>query len=377
MPTKSPDSENNDKAFKNWINNDLLQRMAKALKSAYKDFEIIKFTDIASEIDKLELKARVQRISKQLSVQLPKPYSLAVKILLKSTESKTLSGFDLWPYTDFIRTYGIDDPEISLPALYQLTQLFTSEFAIRPFLIKYPEQSLSYLTQCAEDKNVHVRRWASEGSRPRLPWGEKLNLFIEEPMLTLPIIEKLRYDDELYVRKSVANHLNDIAKDHPELVIKILKKWKSGSAKEELHKINWIINRALRTLIKNGNSNALKLIGVSQDISIQVNSLKLNKKKIKTGDRLEFSFRIKSKDKKTQKLVIDYVIYFVKSNQKHSKKVFKLKNLSLNGKSEILIKKNHHFKKITTRVYYTGEHHIEIQINGKAFRKTSFKLQSN
>lgn len=371
MPQKN---DQEAKAFKNWINEALLQRMANAIHTVEPSFDKKKFLSLKSDLVPLELKARIQRVREQLREELPKDYKKALEILLKSTKNGQLKGFDLWPYTDFIQTYGLDDFEKSLVALRQLTVLFTSEFAVRPFIRKDSQSSLQFLLQCTRDPNPHIRRWASEGSRPRLPWGEKLHSIIQEPTLTLPILEKLKHDDELYVRKSVANHLNDLTKDHPDLVLKTLKRWQSQSRSRHQSKIDWIIRHSLRTLIKRGHPKALSLIGVNATTKIQVGALSLNKKRLHVGDRLEFHFKIASTDGKPQKMVMDYVIHFVKANQQTVPKVFKLKNFNLSGKQELSIKKQHHLKKITTRVYYPGRHFLEIQINGKCYQKASFHL---
>ncbi len=372
MPQKT---DQQDKAFKNWINKSLLQRMARSLSEVDPGFDRKKFVKLESQLGPLELKGRVQLVREQLKAQLPPDYRKALKLLLQSTKKSYLKGFDLWPYTDFIQTYGLNHFRESLEALRELTQLFTSEFAIRPFIRTETQRSLDYLLACAEDDNAHIRRWASEGSRPRLPWGEKLHGLIDQPELTLPLLEKLKYDEELYVRKSVANHLNDIAKDHPDIVIKTLNRWSNEAPARHRQKIDWIIYRSLRTLIKQGHLEALKLIGVDAKTKIKVERITLTKKDLRLGERLEFNFKICSACSKSQKLVIDYIIHFVKANKQLSPKVFKIKNLILNAKGEVQIQKNHHLKKITTRTFYPGTHILEIQINGKSYGKKPFQLR--
>lgn len=376
MPKKNNRPEENEKAFKHWINKSLLERTAASLKKIHPTFDETRFVKLASRLEPLELKARVRLVRDQLRDQLPKNYEKALSLLIKSTHEGKLKGFDLWPYTEFIQTYGLDHPQESLLGLYQLTSLFTGEFAVRPFLIQDPTQTLKFLLKCAEDKNFHVRRWASEGSRPRLPWGERLHMFIENPKSTLDLLEKLKYDEELYVRKSVANHLNDIAKDHPLVVIETLTRWKNSTPENHSEKIKWITYRALRTLIKDGHPLALKLIDVNTKVKIQMSSLSIRKKNFKIGERIEFKFSLSSKQIKEQKLVIDYAIHFVKANKKVSRKVFKLKKILLPGKGHVTVSKTHHLKKITTRVYYPGKHFLEVQINGKSYGKLSFNISN-
>lgn len=366
----------NPNAFKHAINKDVLIKMAAAIRKVYPPFDSKQFIAIANDLDSLELKPRVLRIRDQLKDQLPPDYAKALKILLTSLKSKNLSGFDLWPYTEYVQTYGLDQPALSLNALYELTQLFTAEFAVRPFIKKHPKITLAFLKKCSVDSNVHIRRWASEGSRSRLPWGERLETFTKDHRPTIPLLENLKFDDELYVRKSVSNHLNDMAKDHPGMVIEILKKWQAKAGIQHDAKINWIIHRSLRTLIKQGHPKALELVGAFQNLKIKMSPLKLSKKSYKMNDRIAFVFAIKSETKKSQKLVVDYVIHFMKSNGTTAPKVFKLKNFELKALESVSFKKSHHLKEITTRVYYPGIQYLQIQVNGKTYEKVKWNLEN-
>lgn len=365
----------NENALKHLFNRALLQRMSKAILQVYPKFQEKDFLALMPQLDKLEMKPRVRLIRDELKRQLPIDYPKALEILLKSSKHDKLDSFDLWPYTEFIQVHGLDHLQISLDALKEITQKFTAEWAVRPFLTKHQEKTLNYLNKCAQDKNVHIRRWASEGSRPRLPWGERLHSFVKDPEATLQILEKLKFDEELYVRKSVSNHLNDISKNHPEKVIKTLTAWKKQAGSQHAEKINWIIYRSLRSLIKEGHPGALKLIGISNDTKIKVQNFKISSKKIKMGERLDFEFQIKSRSNKSQKLVVDYIIHFVKANSSTAPKVFKLKNLDLPAGSDIKINKSHHMKAVTTRQYYAGEHWLEIQINGSKACKQNWFLK--
>lgn len=361
-------------ALKDLYDKNTLSRISDSLTGVYPSFDSHKFKKIIKEFDALEMKPRVQLIRDELSRLLPEKYPDALKILIRSLDSGKLRGFDLWPYTEFIQTYGLKDIDLSLKALSKMTILFTGEFAVRPFIRLHEKTTMDFLLKCASDKNVHLRRWASEGSRPRLPWGEKLHGFVKDPAPTLPILEKLKFDEELYVRKSVSNHLNDIAKDHPELVVRILTYWKKEAGKVHEAKIDWIIHRSLRTLIKNGHPGALKLIGVSSKTDIKASLLKVSGKKFHLNDRMEFSFELESTSAKEQKIVVDYIIHYVKANKTLSGKVFKLKTLNLKGRERVTITKSHHLKEITTRVYHPGKHTLEIQINGKVYLQAFWDL---
>lgn len=376
MPQKK--AQESESAFKNWINADLVSRIAVHLQHHYADFDVKSFNKVSKELGPLELKPRVQLLRDALKAHLPEDYTKALALLLKAaTKPKArvapLSGFDLWAFTEFIQKYGLEDFDESLAALYELTQRFTAEFAIRPYLIHHEAKTLKVLHKWAKDKNHHVRRLVSEGSRPRLPWGEQLKSFIKDPAPTLELLEKLKYDDELYVRKSVANHLNDISKDHPHIAVQTAKKWLKEAPKVHAAKINWIIRHALRTLLKKGNSEALKLLGYESKGKISLKGLKVLSKSVRVGEYLEFSFVLNSSS--ATQIMVDYVIHHKKSNGKNAPKVFKLTTKKMKSKETIEIKKKHSFKPITTRVYYPGTHYLEIMVNGQLLEKVPFELK--
>jgi 3-methyladenine DNA glycosylase AlkC len=364
--------EENPNAFKNLINADVVKKMASAFHKQYPSFNQKRFLKYIEELQSLELKARVLLLRDALEIELPKDFKKADVILNKVLKSGELSGFQLWPISEFISKFGTQDYEHSFKTMYLLTQYFTSEFAIRPFLHKDHVKCLKILSRWTQDKNVHVRRWISEGTRPILPWGGKVAAFISDPQLTLPLLEKLKFDEELYVRKSVANHLNDISKNHPELVVKVLDQWNKDAPQEHQNKIQWITRHALRVLIKKGYPGALKLMGVGAKCELKFHQLKIKEQKYRTGEVLEFEFSISSTAKKNQKLIIDYVIDFVKANGKHSPKVFKLKTFELAAGERVTLSKKHPLRKITTMTFFKGEHLLSIQINGKIFKTASW-----
>jgi 3-methyladenine DNA glycosylase AlkC len=366
----------NENALKHLFDKLLLLRMGVAIQGVYPAFDWKYFSKLMRELEPLEMKDRVRFIREELRRQLPREYPEALRILLKSKSRGQLDGFDLWPYSDFVQTYGLDDLKLSLDALKALTPLFSSEFAVRPFLIRHQVETLKYLERCARNKDPDIRRWACEGTRPRLPWGERLQEFVRDPSFTLPILELLKFDPELYVRKSVSNHLNDISKDHPERVIRILSAWKKSAGSEHGPKVEWIIHRALRNLIKAGHPGAFRLIGVSPDVRVELSGFKVNQKEFRLGERLEFEFKIRSLTAQSRKFVVDYIIHFAKANQKTSPKVFKLKTMVLAAKGEILITKSHHLKAVTTRAHYPGLHYLEIQVNGLVLRREAWRLVS-
>lgn len=364
--------ETNERALKHLLGQALLQRLSTALVQVYPSFDKDYFLSLMPALKPLEMKARVQFLSQELQKLLPKEYKQALKIILHSTENSELKGFDLWPYTEFVQTYGLDEFESSLHALKTLTTLFTAEWAVRPFIKHYPQETLNFLNECARDKNVHIRRWASEGTRPRLPWGERLST---DPSTALAILEELKFDEELYVRKSVANHLGDIAKVDPDLVLNLLGRWKQGAGQEHKSKIEWLLRHSLRSLIKKGHVGSLALLGLSQEIAVEIKQFKIQQIHIKVGDELKFEFELHSQAAHSQKLVVDYLIHFVKANNSRTSKAFKLKTFELSAQETRKLQKRHSCKKISTRIYYPGLHLLEIQVNGLIVASQEWQLE--
>lgn len=364
----------NKNAFKHWINHETVATIAHAIESEYPSFNSKEFSKIAPTLKSLELKARVLEITKELKKHLPEDYSKSSNILVGVIQKSKLKGFNLWPFSEYISQFGTDHVETSLEAMEVLTEKFTSEFAVRPFLLQHSQQVLKFLSTRTKHSNVHVRRWVSEGTRPYLPWGQKVPHIAEKPELTLALLEKLKHDEELYVRKSVANHLNDHSKKHPDLVVQTLQRWEKEASTKHKPKIEWIKRHALRTLIKKGHDGALNLMGVSGKVKIKVENLKLSKKAYHLNDKLEFSFKIESQSSKPQKLIVDYGIDFVKSNGTSATKIFKLKTMDLKPKEKITIQKAHSLKKITTMKYYPGKHHVKIQINGQIHAQAAWNF---
>jgi 3-methyladenine DNA glycosylase AlkC len=332
--------------------------------------------DALSGLNDLELKARVTHLIHVLHRYYPSDFRVLCTSMKKLAQNwqqtkndDPRTYFAAWPIIDYFSIYGLEEPEASLQVLEELTSLFSAEFAVRPFILQHPELSYGYIVKWTQHPNEHVRRLASEGSRPRLPWGMALLHYKKNPEALAAILEPLKADSSLYVRKSVANNLNDITKDNPEWVIALCKRWK----KDKHEHTDWIINRALRSLVKTGDARVFPLLGYTDKTDVAISDLKIKKSKIKVGDTLEFSFTL-SAGKKDQELVVDYVVYFQKANGSLSPKVFKLKNLTLKAKEELSLTKKQSFKLITTRQYYAGLHQLAIQVNGQELARKDFYL---
>jgi len=366
--------------FKDVFNPDLVARMGQRIKAVSSEFDENSFyNNIVPKLIPLSLSERSALICENLYTHLPGAYNKAISILLstfeqpaETSEMTGFEGFCFMPIAKYVSIYGLEkeDFDISMNALIEITKRFTSEDAIRPFIRKYPQQTFEYLYKWTADENVHIRRLVSEGTRPRLPWSSVLREFIDDPKPVLDLLEELKQDSELYVRRSVANNLNDIAKDHPQLVVRTLKRWKSMNDKGT----QWIISHASRTLLKQGLPEALDLLGYPTNVQISVDNLTLNKEECKMGDEIEFSFDLISKATEEQNLMIDFVVHYMKANGKTAPKVFKLSKKKIPAEGRFSFKKKLSFKALTTRKYYRGHHEIEIQINGKRYGKLNFDL---
>lgn len=314
-----------------------------------------------------ELKERIRYISKKINEHLNIPYPEQLEVLKCIAQNyKGLQGM-LFP--DFVQVYGQDDFKNSINALKLFTQYSTAEFAIRPFIEKYPKKTLNILIKWSNNKNKHLRRLASEGTRPKLPWASPLRGFIKDPSPCIPILENLKADESLYVKKSVANHLNDISKNHPDLVLEICKKWHG----KNIH-TNWIVKHALRTLLKQGNKKALTIFGLDNANEIEIQNLTLSSSKIKIGDFIHFEFDVINNSKVKRDLRLEYKINFVKSNGSTSGKVFQISEFSLKENSIKSFKRKQWFKELTTRKHYPGTHKITLIVNGEEKKSIDLKL---
>lgn len=353
--------------LKNVYSNQFISDLAQKLKKNYTSFNSVEFlnTVFDNEWPQKELKQRMRHITNSLHIFLPKNYQKALNVLIKVAPNYT--GFAPMFFPDFVETYGLDHFNESIKALEFFTQFSSSEFAVRPFIIKYPVEMMTQMMIWSTSENEHVRRLASEGCRPRLPWALSLPTLKKDPSAILPILNQLKSDSSLYVRKSVANNINDIAKDHPNIAIKLITKWK-GKNKDT----NWICKHAARTLLKQGNSSALKAFGLASPSKIKLDTFKADSS-VKQGQDLNFSFSLSNTSKQSQLLRIEYSIEFLRLNNRTSQKMFMISETTLSEKKKNIIKK-HSFKKISTRKYYPGKHTLRIFINGVEVKKILFQL---
>ena len=358
-----------------------IEMIAKEIKEVYPSFEADKFsTETLDTFPTLELKERIYHIRDMLHKYLPNDYQEAVDILLQalpaeldpSKSDDDFGDFIYAPYSEYVTAYGCSEEHLnfSLQTLRKITKRFSVEFAIRDFINNYPTQTLAMLETCAKSHNYHERRLASEGLRIKLPWAKKLTIDYREPLRHL---ELLYTDSTRYVTRSVANHLNDIAKIDASLVIETLKRWKK-SKKQEPKEMDFIISHALRTLVKQGNSKALEMLGYVQNPAIELKAVSLRSDSVQVGEALEFEVSIVALD--DVKLMVDYIVHFQTKAGKLSPKVHKLKKIALKEGESVVLKKKHPFRaNMTTRTLYIGEHLLEVQINGSIVCREKFELE--
>ncbi len=358
-----------------------VHQIASEIKSVYPAFEQGNFeTESIDAFSRLELKERIDHLRDMLQKYLPDDYTEAMSILLaalpaeldRDKRDNDFGDFIYAPYAAFASEYGCCDEHLnfSLEALREITKRFSVEFAIRDFINLYPKETLQMLEICSCSDNYHQRRLASESLRPRLPWAKRLTIDYHLPLQHL---DNLFSDPTRYVTRSVANHLNDISKIDALLVIDSLKEWRA-SGRQENKEMDYILNHALRTLVKEGNEEALVLLGYTKNPDIVVSDFVLEHQEINIGDALLFQFELEAK--KETKLMIDYVIHFRTKRNLHNRKVHKLKKFLLPKGEKMILKKRHPFRaNMSTRKLYEGEHKIELQINGRCYASKTFFLR--
>ncbi|MEC0242535.1 DNA alkylation repair protein [Paenibacillus dokdonensis] len=363
-------------ALKSMYNRDFFQGFGEKVKEAYSAFDTGGFTTkiMDDTWEELALKARTRRISETLGEFLPSAYEDAIDVLFRIDEKCV--GFPYLFFPDFVEVYGLTEEHwgLSMAALERFTQRSSAEFAVRSFIIHDPERMMRQMLDWSQHPSEHVRRLASEGCRPRLPWGQALTMFKKDPAPVLLILEQLKEDSSLYVRKSVANNLNDIAKDHPAVVISLAKRW-LGSNPDT----NWIVRHACRTLIRKADPEILELFGytnseegdpltVSASLSIEPEMLSIG-----SGSVLQYALRIR--EGASARVRIEYGIYFVKANGQTSRKLFLLSDKTVSGGSDLTGARKHSWADLTTRRHYPGEHRIMLLVNGQEVAETMLVLE--
>jgi len=346
-----------------------LVTIADAGAAASPRFDRTAFLTAASDgLDALSIMERVRHIADALAPALPADYAAALTIL-RATAPRLTHGFQVVAITEYVARHGLDDIDTSLAALADLTQYGTAEFAIRPFLAQDPDRTLAAMRRWTQDPNEHVRRLASEGCRPRLPWAARVPALKGDPTLGALILEALKADPALYVRKSVANHLNDIAKDRPDWLLDRLATWSQDEAATK-----WIVRHALRTLIKAGDPRALALIGVGHGAAVTVRHFAVEPATVRLDEQIAITATLASDAAETQPLVVDYRIHYARPAGKTAAKVFKWKALDLAAGETATLAIRQTIRDFSTRRHHVGRHAVNLIVNGKLMATAAFDL---
>jgi 3-methyladenine DNA glycosylase AlkC len=367
--------------LKHFFNARLVRELAADLERAHGEFDAKGFIRAGTrDLEDHELLGRAAHIAEALRTHLPEDFPAAARVLTKSLRARpaaaeaeglsSMSPFRYMPHTILVARHGLSHFEESMALQYELTQRFTAEFSIREFLEAHPERTLKRLRIWARDKNMHVRRLVSEGTRPRLPWAKRLREFQRDPSPVLELLELLKDDPERYVQRSVANNLNDIGKDHPGRLVQVCKAWLPGAGEGRAY----IVRHALRSLVKQGDGAALKLLGFGGSAKVAVGTVVFEQKRVPVGNTQRFSFELTNRGKAGEPLLIDYAVHFIKANGEASPKVFKLTKVALGKNESVTLKGRIRFQPMTTRKTYPGRHRVDLLVNGVAMPLGAFEV---
>lgn len=364
--------------LKNQFGVEIPDNIARMISQVFPAFEQDAFVkDALDGYEALDLMPRGWKIARTLRDYLPINYPEAAEILLASlgpkldkTEGHGMSPFLYLPHVCFVAEYGLDHFEISMRAQYELTQRFTAEFSIRAFLEQHTEATLVRLKVWAKDPSPHVRRLVSEGTRPRLPWAPHLRKFRKDPRPVLALLELLKDDSELYVRRSVANNLNDIGKDHPALLVATARRWMHNATDER----RWLVSHALRSAVKRAELGALEVMGFGEKVKVSLGKTRITPQRAKIGGSVEIAFDLTSTASRCQRVLVDFRIHFMKANGKTSPKVFKLRTIDLAPRETVQMGKSVSLAEMTTRKHYAGTHKVDVVLNGHTKPLGTFEL---
>ena len=375
------------KDFKDRISPRAIKGLARDLKWAWPEFPVEEFSAGATTgLADLEMKGRVVHVADALAATLPGDFTESAGILEKALERPDFDGWIIYPVDDYVARYGIDHPEVALPLIAGLTSRWSCEFAIRPFIELHPELTFEYFDRWIDSDDEHLRRLVCEGSRPRLPWGARLKAFIDDPSPTIRLLDRLVDDPSPYVRKSVANHLNDISKDHPDLAVETATRWLAEAGQPEgsdaaadgqtvgpdAGRRRWIVSHGLRSLIKAGHPDALRMLGFDPEAVVSLTSFRAAPGEIRIGDAVTIELSLTAAD--STPVMVDYAIHHAGSSTRRSPKVFKLKRTVLEPGVETHFRREHRIREVSVRRIHPGPHLIEVQVNGKILAAATIEV---
>lgn len=350
-----------------------IRHIANEAAAVYPDFDKKRFlAGVLGDLSELSLMARLRRVAESLHTALPTSYRASLRVL-RDLAPRLNSGFVTMALPEYVALYGAENFGASMDALKFFTSFGSSEFGVRHFLRADLERTLGVMERWSHDKNENVRRLASEGSRPRLPWSFRIRPLMLDPSPLGPILDNLKADASLYVRRSVANNLNDITKDNPAWALSRIEGWRSRNSDHA--GTAWIAKHALRSLIKKGDRRALAVVGAGEKPVVVIADLAITPRAIKLGQTITLSFELRSTADRSQRLVVDYAIHYVKKSGTAAAKVFKLKTVVLDAHAPLRFSRQQSIRSFTTRVHYAGRHEVEILVNGQSCGRTAFDLR--
>lgn len=378
-------------AFKDNIDAALVGRLATAICSVAPGFPADRFTEVSTDgLDALELKARIAHVASALQQCLPDEFTVAagviddVLVLPAPTGGPDLpgglSGWDLWPMQEWIALAGRTDPHVALELMARLTRYASGEFAVRPFIDDDPEGCLERFDDWVERDDEHVRRLVSEGTRPKLPWAPRLMTADRDPSYAVGLLDRLVADDSEFVRRSVSNHLNDLCRVAPLLALEVAGRWneRAVAARDREDEVaasrfDWVVRRGLRTLVKSGDRDAMRLLGHDPDVAVRA-TLLVTEPRVNLGGHAEWTFDLVSEAADPATVVVDYAIRFVRANGTAGRKVFKWTTLRLGPGEQQTLVRRHRIAPVSVRKYFSGRHGLEVQVNGVVVAEGGFEL---
>ncbi len=359
-------------ALKDSVDAAVVGELARRFAAVDDRFDVRGFTDrTTAQLDTLELKARIELIARELWSALgdrDPAASLACLVEVARAEPP-VDGWAAWPLAAVVELFGPSCPADALDAMEHVTKRMSCEFAVRPFLRDHYDATYARLLEFTGHDDERVRRLPSEGTRPRLPWGMSVQRLLDEPLAGIALLQRLRHDPSETVRRSVANHLNDVAKAHPQLVVDTVAAWIDEPATDRR-----MVTHALRTLVKRGHPGALGLLGFTAEPLVVVERFEVSPPAVEMGEHIALTAKLRSTATVTQRLVVDFVVHHVNASGATSPKVFKWTTVDLGPGERCAMTKRRLIQQASTRTYRAGTHHVELQVGGQVVATAAFDV---
>ncbi|MBB2946477.1 3-methyladenine DNA glycosylase AlkC [Actinoplanes lutulentus] len=355
---------------------DTARRLVTAIARAAPGYYLVTLRAAPAVLGGLALRERADLLRDALITDLPGSYDDFSAVVRAAAGNERFDGWLIWPVTAAVAQKAVAENtgaafDDAMAVMAQLTPRLSAEFAIRTLLRHDLDRALPIVQEWTASPDHEVRRLATEGTRPYLPWSIRVPQILARPGVTMPILNALYRDDSEYVRRSVANHLNDLSRDQPDLVVDTARRWLTAPGTHT----GQLVRHALRTLIKRGHPGALELLGFTP-AAVEIDGPALDRAAIPFGGTLGFTATIHNPGPETARLAIDYVVHHRRANGSQSAKTFKLTIRTLAAGESVTISREHSFRAISTRRYYPGEHAIALQVNGVATEPVGFNIRT-